>query len=85
MESLPKQKIYLHSYTLGQGVDTSFVKPAKLYLALNFIVTELSSGYELISPKSVAATISDEMSLSPIEIGAALDADLIFIIKMEQL
>jgi type IV secretory pathway VirB9-like protein len=85
IENQPKQNIYLHSITIGQGVDTSLVNTQKIFLALNFITSNLTSKYSIIPEKEVKDVIGNERDVSALHIGARLGADYVFIIKMEQL
>jgi hypothetical protein len=88
-DSINKTTIYLADVVIGQGVDTSLIPKSKIYQALNF-VTLLSNKYAMIPPEMISETIkqsdtNQQSTLSYMDIAKKLDADRLYIIKIEQL
>jgi hypothetical protein len=78
-------KIFLAHTTVGYGVDTNLFKSSKIYSAIN-LIGMLTNKYELISDSTIIeATQNIIKPYNSFDIAKKVNADRIFIIKVEQL
>lgn len=83
--SIAHSKIYIAHTTVGIGVDTTLLKPTKIYAAINLICM-LTDKYALISDSIIShATEKIPQPCTAFDVAKSVEADIILIIKVEQL